>query len=117
VWEKSNESTLFSISLVDSNNRSRMFWSLKVGEGSATTSWKRFAANLTDYTSQTSGFNISTVKSIDLFVYSNVKKSMTFWIDDLIVDTALDLKKSIYKNRVPIDEPVVAYFSIRIEGN
>lgn len=112
---KSNESALFSISLVDSDNRSRTFWSLEAGEGSATTSWKKFAANFTHYTSQTSGFNISAVKSIDLFVYSSVKKSMTFWVDDLTVDTALDLK-SIYKDRVRIDEPVVAYFSTRIEG-
>jgi len=66
--------------------------------------------NLTDYTSQTSGFNISAVDHIDLYVYSDVKKSMTFWIDGMTVDTALDLKKSIYKDRVPVDETVIAYF-------
>jgi hypothetical protein len=116
VWAKSNESTTFSINLFDSDDRSRTFWSLTAGEGSATRGWKRIVANLTDYTSQASGFNISAVDHIDLYVYSNVKKkSMTFWIDDLTVDTTLDLKKSIYKDRVPIDETVVAYFYTRME--
>jgi len=110
VWAKSNESTPFSISLADSDGRSRTFWYLKAGEGSAATDWKRFVANLTDYTSETSGFNISAVDRIHLYVYSDVEESMTFWIDDLTVDTPLDLEQSIYKGRVPVDETVVAYF-------
>jgi hypothetical protein len=115
VWAKSNESTTFSITLVDCYGGSRTFWAIEAGDGSTTTGWKRFVVNLTDYTSQTSGFNISTVICINLYVYSKVKKSMTFWIDDLTVDTALDLRKSIYKDRVPADETVVAYFHTRIE--
>jgi hypothetical protein len=115
VWAKSNESTTFSISLIDSSGRTRTFWSLEAGGSSATTSWKRFAANLTEYTSQTSGFNISAVDSIDLYVYSNVKKSMTLLVDDLTVDTALNLKQSVYKDRVPVDETVVAYFYTHLE--
>jgi hypothetical protein len=115
VWAKSNESTPFSISLVDSDSKSRTFWCLKAGEGSATTGWKRFVANLTDYTSQTYGFNISTVDRIRLYVYSDVKKSMTFWIDDLTVDASFGLGNSVYKSRVPVDETVVAYFCTRIE--
>jgi hypothetical protein len=115
VWAKSNESAPFSISLVDSDNRSRTFWYLKAGEGSATTGWKRFVANLTDYTSQTSGFNVSAVDRIHLYVYSDVKKSMTFWIDDLTVDASFGLGNSVYKSRVPVNETVVAYFYARIE--
>jgi hypothetical protein len=115
VWAKSNESATFSISLIDINGRSRTFWSLEAGKVSATTSWKRFATNLTDYTSETSGFNISAVDSVDLYVYSNVKKSMTFWVDDLMVDTALNLKQSVYKDRVPVNETIVAYFYTHLE--
>jgi hypothetical protein len=115
VWAKSNESTTFSISLVDSDDRSRTFWCLKAGEGSATTGWKRFVVNLTDYTSQTSGFNISAVDRIHLYVYSNVEKSMTFWIDDLTVDTSVALEKAIYKDRVPVNEMVVICFYIDTE--
>jgi len=115
VWAKSNESTPFSISLVDSDNRSRTFWCLKTGEGSATTGWKRFVANFTDYTSQTYGFNICAVDRIHLYVYSDVKKSMTFWIDDLTVDASFGLGNSVYKSRVPVNETVVAYFYTRIE--
>lgn len=115
VWAKSNKSTTFSISLVDSDGRSRTFWCLKAGEGSVATDWKRFVANLTDYTSETSGFNISAVDHIHLYVYSDVEDSMTFWIDDLTVDTSLDLEKFVYKGRVPVDETVVAYFYTCIE--
>jgi hypothetical protein len=115
VWAKSNESTLFWMSLADSDDRSRTFWSLEAGEGSATTGWKRFVVNLTDYTSQTSGFDISAVDRIHLYVYSDVGKSLSFWIDDLTVDTSVALEQAIYKGRVPVDETVVAYFYVRME--
>lgn len=115
VWTKSNKSTTFSISLIDSNDRSRTFWYLKAGEGSAATGWKRFVANLTDYTSETSGFNISAVDYVCLYAYSDVEESMTFWIDDLTVDTSLDLEKFVYTGRVPVDEAVVVYFLVHTE--
>jgi hypothetical protein len=115
VWARCNESALFSITLVDCYGGSRTFWAIEAGDGSATMGWKRFVVNLTGYTSQTSGFIISAVKSIDLSVCSDIKKSMTFWVDDLTVDTALDLNTSIYKDRVPVDETVVAHFYTRTE--
>jgi len=115
VWAKSNESTTFSISLVDCYGGSRTFWAIEAGDGSATTGWKRFVVNLTDYTSQTPGFSINSVDHIDLFVYSTVGKNLSFWIDDLTVDTSVALEKFVYKDRVPVDETVVAYFYTRIE--
>jgi hypothetical protein len=115
VWAKSNESALFSITLVDSYGGSRTFWAIGAGDGSATTGWKRFVVNLTDYTSQTPGFSINSVDHIDLFVYSTVGKNLSFWIDDLTVDTSVALEKTIYKDRVPVDETLVAYFYTRIE--
>ena len=115
VWARCNESALFSITLVDSYGGSRTFWAIEAGDGSATTGWKRFVVNLTDYTSQTSGFSINSVDHINLFVYSTVGKKLSFWIDDLTVDTSVALENAIYKDRVPVDETVVAYFYIRIE--
>jgi hypothetical protein len=115
MWVRCNESALFSITLVDRYGGSRTFWAIEAGDGSATTGWKRFVVNLTDYTSQTPGFSINSVDHIDLFVYSTVGKNLSFWIDDLTVDTVLDLENSIYKDRVPADETVVAYFYTRIE--
>ena len=115
VWAKSNESTTFSISLVDCYGGSRTFWAIEAGDGSATTGWKRFVVNLTDYTSQTPGFSINSVDHIDLFVYSTVGKNLSFWIDDLTVDTSVALETFVYKDRVPVDETVVAYFYTRIE--
>jgi hypothetical protein len=115
VWVKCNKSALFSITLVDSYGGSRTFWAIEAGDGSATTGWKRFVVNLTDYTSQTPGFSINSVDHIDLFVYSTVGKNLSFWIDDLTVDTSVALEKAIYKGRVPVDETVVAYFYTRIE--
>ena len=91
------------------------FWAIEAGDGSASTSWKRFVVNLTDYTAQTPGFSINSVDHISLFVYSAVGKSLSFWIDDLTVDTSVALEKFIYKDRVPFDETVVAYFYTRIE--
>ena len=115
VWVRCNESALFSITLVDCYGGSRTFWAIEAGDGSATTGWKRFVVNLTDYTSQTPGFSINSVDHISLFVYSAVGKSLSFWIDDLTVDTSVALEKTIYKDRVPVDETVVAYFYTRIE--
>lgn len=80
-----------------------------------TTGWKRFVADLTDWFSQMPGFNISTVDWLYLCVYSDVEKNLSFWIDDLTIDTSLDLEKFIYKDRVSVDETVVAYFCTRVE--
>ena len=115
VWARCNESAIFSTSLVDSDESSRTFWYLKAEEDSVTTGWKRFAADLTDWFSQTPGFNISTVDWPYLYVYSDVEKNLSFWIDDLTLDISLDLEKYIYKDRVPVDETVVAYFCTRVE--
>jgi len=114
VWAKSSEPSIFSISLVDSNGRFRTFWYIKAGgQNSATTTWKRFVANLNNHTSQTPGFNISEVDSVNLYIESNsVGKNMSFWIDDLTVDSLIDLKQSIYKARVLVDETVVVYFYV-----
>jgi hypothetical protein len=115
VWVRCNESALFSITLVDCYGGSRTFWAIEAGDGSATTGWKRFVVNLTDYTSQTPGFSINSVDHIDLFVYSTVGKNLSFWIDDLTVDTSVALEKAIYKDRVPVNEMVVIYFYIDTE--
>jgi hypothetical protein len=115
VWVKCNESALFSITLVDCYGGSRTFWAIEAGDGSASTGWKRFVVNLTDYTSQTPGFSINSVDHINLFVYSTVGKSLSFWVDDLTVDTSVALEKAIYKDRVPVNEMVVIYFYIDTE--
>jgi len=116
VWAKCNQSAPFSISLTDAKNNSRTFWSIKAKEGSATTDWKRFVVNLSDYTSQMDGFNLSAVDIIGFYVWdSNTDKPISFWIDDLTIDISLDLQKAIYKDRVPVEETVIAYFYTRIE--
>jgi hypothetical protein len=115
VWAKCNESAAFSMTLVDRYGGSRTFWAIKAGGSSATASWKRLVANLTEYTSQTPDFRIDSVDYINLFVYSTVGKNLSFWIDDLTVDTTLNLHSFVYKDRVPVDETVVAYFYTRIE--
>jgi len=84
---------IHSIELIQINTTTR------AKECSATSSSKRFVANLTDYTIQTSGFDISAVDRIHLYIYSDVEKSMTFWIDDLTVDASIALEKAIYKGR------------------
>lgn len=115
VWVKCNESAPFSITLVDYYGGSRTFWAIETGSSSAATSWKRLVANLTEYTSQTPDFRIDSVDYIDLFVSSTVGKNMSFWIDDLTIDTPLNLNAYIYKDRVPTNEPLVIYFYSRVE--
>jgi len=95
---------------IDHYGSSRTFWGIEAEGSSATTSWKRFAVNLTEYTSQTPDFSINSVDYINLFVHSTVGKNLSFWIDDLTVDTTLNLYSFVYKDRVPVDETVVAYF-------
>jgi hypothetical protein len=115
VWVKCNDSALFSITLVDHYGGSRTFWRIQAGGSSATTSWKRLVVNLLEYTSQTPDFSINSVDYTNLFVYSTVGKNLSFWVDDLTVDTALNLHSFVYKDRVPVDEAVVAYFYAHIE--
>ena len=115
LWAKCNTTASFSITLRDSSGETRTFWSIKVGDSSATAAWKRFVLNLDNYTSQTAGFNISMVDRIELYVSSHVAKHMSFWVDDLTVDTSLGLGNFVYKGRVPVNETVVAHFYIRIK--
>jgi len=115
VWVKCNESALFCITLVDCYKGSRMFWAIEAEGGSAVTSWRRFAVNMTEYTSQTPDFVINSVDYISLFVCSEPKKNLSFWIDDLTVDTVLDLREFVYKDRVLVDVTVVAYFCTFLE--
>jgi hypothetical protein len=69
----------------------------------------RSVVNLTEYTSRTPDFSIRLVDHINFAVYSTVGKKLSFWIDDLTVDTSLNLEKFIYKDRAPIDETVIAH--------
>jgi len=116
VWVKCNESAAFSITLVDCYKCSRTFWAIKAGGSSAATSWKRLIANLTEYDSQTPDFRIDSVDQIDLFVSSTAGKNLSFWIDDLTVDTPLNLSAYIYKDRVPTNEILIVYFYSRVKS-
>jgi hypothetical protein len=115
VWVKCSESAPFSMTFVDRYQGSRTFWAIEAEGSSATTSWKRLVVNLTEYTSQTPDFRINSVDYINLYIYSTVGKNLSFWIDDLTVDTTLNLHSFVYKDRVPIDETVIAYFYTHIE--
>jgi hypothetical protein len=115
VWVKCNESAMFSLTLVDRYGGSRTFWAIRAGGSSAATSWKRLVANLTEYTSQTPDFRIDSVDHIDLFVSSSAGKNLSFWIDDLIVDTPPNLNAYIYKDRVPTNEKLIIYFYARVQ--
>jgi len=119
VWAKSSDPARFSITLFDSENRFRTFYAMQTGGEHANAIWKRFVANLNNCTSQTSGFDVRTVDYIDLFVdpileqsATRVGRNMSFWIDDLTVDTPVDVKESIYKARVLYHETVVVYFYV-----
>jgi hypothetical protein len=103
------------MTLVDRYGGSITFWGMEAEGSSATTSWKRFVVNLTEYTSQTPDFRINSIDYINFAVYSTVGKNLSFWIDDLTVDTSLRLHSFVYKDRVPVDETVVAYFYTHIE--
>lgn len=115
VWVKCNESASFSVTLVDCYKGSRTFWGVEAEGSSATTCWKRFVVSLTDYTSQTPDFTINSVDHINFFIYSEPERNLSFWIDDLTVDTSLDLERFVFKDRVPVDEMLVAYFYTFVE--
>jgi len=115
VWARYSESATFSITLVDCYGGSRTFWGIEAKGSSATTSWKRFVVNLTEYDSQTLDFRINLVDHIDLSVYSSVEKNLSFWVDDLTVDTPPNLNAYVYKDRVPTNEILIIYFYSRVE--
>ncbi len=113
VWAKANEETAFSVNLIDAVNRSRTFWSVQEYGSSATTEWKRFVIDLSNYTSQTPDFDITRVNFIDFYVSSDPGKEMSLWIDDLIVDDLPHLNEAIYKARVLVEDTVSVYFAVR----
>jgi hypothetical protein len=115
LWAKTSETAPFSMTMYDSSGRLRVFYALRSGESRLATSlWKRFVAELDNYTSQTDGFDIGMVDFIDFYISSGVGKSVSFWIDDLTIDNVSSSKGFIYKSRVLVDEAVVAYFSFYI---
>jgi len=111
IWTKATEPATFSITLTDTQNKTRTYWDMKATDNrSATTNWKRLTANLNNYTSQTPGFDITAIKHIDFYIYSTPNKNITFWIDDPTIDTITNLNEYIYKDRVPTNETLIMYF-------
>jgi len=115
IWARADQETTFSITLADSAGNRRTYWDIQSYGSSATTRWKRFSVNLDDYTSQTSGFDLTMVDYIDFYVYSNPGESMSLWIDDLVTDVSPSLDGFIYKARILDRETTIVYFSTRIE--
>ena len=115
VWAKADTETTFSITLTDVAGNTRTYWDLKPDGSSATTHWKRFAVDLSNYTSQSQSFDLSRVDSVDFYVYSNPGKLLSFWIDDPVVDSAPTLEGVVRKARVHLEDPVTLYFWTRLD--
>jgi hypothetical protein len=114
VWARASERTTFSITLHDLANNTRTYWDLGTYGSSIDTQWKRFAIDLNNYTVQTSNFDLAKIKFIDFYVSSNQGRSMSLWIDDLVVDDLPLVNGAIYKTRVLTADVVAAYFSFTI---
>jgi hypothetical protein len=113
VWAKADTETTFSITITDAAENTRTFWDLKPDGSSATMQWKRFAVNLNNYTSQPQSFDLSRVDSIDFYVCSNPGKHLSFWIDDLVIDSPPTSTGAINKARVHQEDPITLYFWAR----
>jgi len=114
VWGKASENAPFSITLTDSAGNTRTFWDIKPDGTSATMRWRRFAINLSDYTSQNGEFDLSRTDSVDFYVYSSPGRQMTLWIDDIVIDEPIMTEQAIYKARVSDKDLIVAYFAVKI---
>jgi len=111
TWTKTTEPATFSITLTDTQNKTRTYWDIKATDNkSATTNWKRLTTNLNGYTSETPDFNITAIKHITFYLYSTPNKNITFWIDDPTIDTITNFNEYIYKDRIPTDETLIIYF-------
>jgi hypothetical protein len=115
VWARADTETTFSIGLTDVAGNTRTFWDLKPDGSSATTQWKRFAVNLNNYTSQSESFDLSTVDSVDFYVYSNPGTHLSLCIDDPVIDIAPAPAGAVYKARVHQEDPITLYFRTRID--
>jgi hypothetical protein len=114
VWAKASENTPFSMTLTDSAGNTRTYWNIQPDGTSATTRWRRFAIDLSNYTSQNGEFDLSRTDSVDFYVYSNPGKQMTLWIDDVVIDDPIMTEQAIYKARVSDKDLIVAYFAVKI---
>lgn len=113
MWAKANEETTFSINLIDATNESRTFWAIQEYGSSAITEWKRFVIDLSNYTSQTSSFDITRVDLVDVYISSDPGKEMSLWIDDLVMDDFPLLNGTVYKARVLTEDTVYVYFGLK----
>jgi hypothetical protein len=113
VWAKANEEATFSMILHDSGGNTRSYWDIQAYGSSATQELKRFVIDLSDYTDQTPGFDLTAVDFIDLYIHSSSGKQMSLWVDDLVVDNFPQLETAIYKARVLASDAVVVYFATR----
>jgi hypothetical protein len=114
VWGKASENAPFSMTLTDSTGNTRTYWDIKPDGTSATLRWRRFAINLSNYTSQNGEFDLSRTDSVDFYIYSNPGRQMTLWIDDIVIDEPIMAEQAIYKARVSDKDLIVAYFAVKI---
>lgn len=114
VWAKANESVPFSMTLTDSAGNTRTYWDIRPDGASATTQWKRFVISLDNYTSYSGEFDLSKTDSVDFYIYSNLGRQMTLWIDDPVVDGTILTEQAIYKARVSDKDLIAAYFAVKI---
>jgi len=116
VWSKANETGAFSITLHDLEGNTRTFWDIQAYGSSVTPEWKRFVVDLNNYTSQTSGFDLSKVDQIDFYVSAPPGQALTLFIDDLTIDNIPAVNGAVTKARVLESDVVVVYFSLKLES-
>jgi hypothetical protein len=115
IWARSTQEIPFCLTFHDSAGQTRTYWAIQADGSSGKIKWKRFAINLSDFTSQTADFDVGAVDAIDFFVWSKPDEHVSLWIDDLTVDDFPDLLSGVYKWRVLEGDEVLVYFVQRDE--
>jgi hypothetical protein len=115
-WTKCVACSSVALSLVDSTGKSRLLYA---GDdfGLPTRQFKRFSFNIATPIGAGDGFNLQSVASISFLAHSTNGTTMTFWIDDLVVDNANSNSSFLYKGRVLPRDQVEFLFEERIQGS
>jgi len=113
-WTKCVACSSVALSLVDSTGKSRLLYP---GDdfGPPTRQFKRLSFNIATPTEASDGFNLQSVASISFLAHSTNGTTMTFWIDDLVVDNAISNPSFVYKGRVLPTDQVEFLFGERIQ--
>jgi hypothetical protein len=115
-WTKCIGCSAVALSLVDTAGKDRLVYP-EIDQGSPASQFKRFSADIGKAIGASDGFDVKSVASMSFLAHSTNGTAMTFWIDDVVVDSEVSNPAFLFKGRVLPRDQVEFLFEETVQGS